>query len=226
MERRGEQKDGLEKKKRLGGGRIVESWRRQRVGFRKIRWRENEEPQQEAEGWKVERRSLLEAEGGRKEKDGGGVMMRRGKSERERSTLRLYINAWNNKEWGNLRLALRTVSNSRFVPRHTAWPPFLLLYLASQCHQMRSQRRTVNASGRKGGGVFMAGEKKGVGGGVQVKPAFVFLNWWLATIQLHCPHKPTEVFCCVRSCERTCFSLFEISTRKLKHHQLQFKICV
>lgn len=29
----------------------------------------------------------------RKEKDGGGVMMRRGKSERERSTLRLYINA-------------------------------------------------------------------------------------------------------------------------------------
>lgn len=63
-------------------------------------------------------------------------------------------------------------------------------------------------------------------GGVQVKPAFVFLNWWLATIQLHCPHEPTEVFCCVRSCERTCFSLFEISTRKLKHHQLQFKICV
>lgn len=41
----------------------------------------------------MERRSLLEAEGGRKEKDGGGVMMKRGKSERERSTLRLYINA-------------------------------------------------------------------------------------------------------------------------------------
>lgn len=161
MERRGEQKDGLEKKKkRLGGGRIVESWRRLREWALGKLDGENEEPQQEAEGWKVERRSLLEAEGGRKGKDGGGVMMRRGKSERERSTLRLYINAWNNKEWGNLRLALRTVSNS-----HTAWPPFLLLYLASQCHQMRSQRRTVNASGRKGGGVFMAGEKKGVGGG-------------------------------------------------------------